>query len=135
MTVGDLLIMVLPIGMLIKLKLSIHQRLALAGIFGIVLIDILFDILRTVFSVQQAYDPSVAPLSTVFNLCEPAVAVIVCTLPSYRSLLPTQAAKRSISSHKQSKDMFNDNLGQQPRSFGIDMELGNLSEYKARSMI
>ena len=135
MIVGDVLIMVLPIGMLIKLNLSIHQRLALAGIFGIVLIDILFDILRTIFSVQQFYDPSVAPLSVVFNLCEPAVAVVVCALPSYRSLLPTQAAKCKVSSYKQSKDMFDQNWGQQPRAFGTDMELGNLSEQKARSMI
>ncbi|MCJ1325354.1 hypothetical protein MMC10_002017 [Thelotrema lepadinum] len=135
MIVGDILIMVLPIGMLAKLNLSLHQRLALAGLFGIVLVDIIFDILRTVFSVQQTFDPSFASLSAVFNLCEPAVAVMVCTLPSYRSLLPTQLAKRKLDLQRQSKDMFNGSWRQQPKSFGADMEPGNLSEQKARSII
>ena len=93
---GDFFIMVLPIRMLMKLRMSTSQRLGLTTVFALSLIDIFFDILRTVYNVKAAYDStSASSLGTVFTLCEPAIAVMVCTLPSYRSLLRTQAKRRT----------------------------------------
>ena len=91
---GDVLIMVLPLGMLAKIRMSAPQRLGLAAIFAIGLIDVLFDVLRTVYNVRLIYGSWAIQVSTVVTLCEPAVAVMVCTLPSYRSLLPTQLKRR-----------------------------------------
>lgn len=96
---GYLLIMALPLSVLFKLKLSSQQRLSLVAIFAITIINVLFDIIRTVYGVQLLRDPSsmsavLYQLPNILTVVEPAVAVIVCTLPTYRTLLPNQSKKR-----------------------------------------
>ncbi|TAQ87319.1 hypothetical protein B7494_g4369 [Chlorociboria aeruginascens] len=87
--VGDILTMALPLGMLREIRISIAQKLGLAGIAGLVIIDIVFDILRTVYTVGD-YADSFPNANAVWALLEPTIAVMVCALPTYRSLLSKQ---------------------------------------------
>ena len=95
---GYLLIMFLPLGMLVRMNLSAQQKLGLGVIFAIVTINIGFDIARTILT-AQSLEETTATLSDEFSnmltLCEPALAVMVCTLPSYRTLLPNRAKKQN----------------------------------------
>lgn len=78
--------MALPLGMLRSLHMARSQKIGLAAIFTIVVIDIVFDILRTVYT-ASAYLSQFPDANAVWALCEPSVAVMVCALPSYRGLL------------------------------------------------
>jgi len=84
--VSDLLIVCLPMGMLIKLKLPTSQKLGLGVIFCLGLVDIVFDILRTLNTINGG----AFAIDTIWDVLETVIAVIVSTLPSYRSLFTTQ---------------------------------------------
>ena len=78
--VSDITIMVLPLCMLATLKVNRAQKIGLAAVFAIGIFDVACDLLRTVATFK-------ATVTTVFNVLEPMVAVIVCALPCYRSLI------------------------------------------------
>ena len=81
--------------MLRNLQMALSQKLGLAAIFAIVIIDIIFDILRTVYF-NSAVLSQFPDVSAVWDLCEPSIAVIVCSLPSYRTLLSRQKSDASV---------------------------------------
>jgi len=62
------------------------QKVGLAFVFGLVGIDIVFDILRTVYtaSLDLANFPD---KNTLWVILEPTIAVVVCALPCYRGFL------------------------------------------------
>ncbi|MCJ1286824.1 hypothetical protein MMC26_006170 [Xylographa opegraphella] len=84
--ISDLSIMALPLWMLKGLRISRAQKIGLAAIFLIAFIDILFDILRTIYTVNGA----AVGLDTTFDILEPSIAVIISTLPTYRALFMTR---------------------------------------------
>ena len=84
--IGDLLIFALPCAMLRKLHMGRADKLGLGFIFSLVLLIVLFDILRSVFTIDTAAT-SFPDSNAVWALCEPTIAVMVCTLPSYRSVV------------------------------------------------
>ncbi|KAF7933280.1 hypothetical protein BELL_0342g00090 [Botrytis elliptica] len=85
-TVGDILTMTLPLGMLRAMHMPTSRKLGVAAIAGLVIIDILFDVLRTIYTVGS-YTSSFPNANAVWALCEPTIAVMVCALPPYRTLL------------------------------------------------
>ena len=85
--IGDLLIIALPIVMLRRLQVSMVQKVGLGVVFFLVAVDVVFDLLRTVYTLD-ADATSFPDANTVWALCEPSIAVMICALPSYRSILP-----------------------------------------------
>jgi len=87
--VGDLLVIALPIVMLRKLTMDRSDKLGLAGLFALVMVIIVFEILRSYYTID-AQASSFPDANAVWALCEPTIAVIVCALPSYRTILPSK---------------------------------------------
>ena len=68
--------------MLPRLQMPIGRKLGLAALFLIAMSDVIFDVVRTVYSgglVNNYY--------TIWNILEPTIAVIVSSLPTYKALL------------------------------------------------
>ena len=78
--------MLLPIFMLWGLQLQGRQKVVLAGIFSLGFVVAIFDILRTVESLQSGTFSGVALWSSL----EVTIAVIVASLPLYRILLTSK---------------------------------------------
>lgn len=77
----------LPLFMIKGLNMPITRKLGLAGLFTLATIDVIFDILRTIYSTRGAG-------WTIWDMLEPTIAVIVSSLPTYRALFGTER-KRS----------------------------------------
>ena len=75
--------MLLPLWMLHNLQIQTIQKLGLACLFLLAMIDILFDILRTTHRISGIYGQAVA---ATWDILEPTIAVIISCLPSYRAL-------------------------------------------------
>ena len=76
------------------LQLRKSQKLVLAGIFSLGFVVAIFDILRTVESLDSGTFSGVALWSSL----EVTIAVIVASLPLYRALLSSKGRK-SLMSH------------------------------------
>ncbi|KAF2111195.1 hypothetical protein BDV96DRAFT_582732 [Lophiotrema nucula] len=92
---GDILLVTLPLTMLRSLQMRMREKIGLAFIFGLVLIDIAFAILRVVFTITETFK-SVPDRNTLWSSLDPIVAVMVCTLPCYRSVLSFDRTKPII---------------------------------------
>jgi hypothetical protein len=79
--------MVLPLIMVAHLiHLETLQKVGLFFVFSLVLIDMSFDIIRTVNSISPALS-YMTNLNAIWTVLEPTIAVIVCALPHYKSLV------------------------------------------------
>ena len=68
------------------------RKVGLAALFMIAITDVIFDIIRTVYTVNGG---TVAP-NTIWDIIEPTIAVIVSSLPTYKALLgPTTKRKNT----------------------------------------
>lgn len=76
--------MALPLLMLRNLQIQKSTKFGLAGIFSLVFLSIIFDILRTLQTLNNSGTPGLTALWT--NL-ESAVVVIVSSLPSFVTLI------------------------------------------------
>ena len=85
--------MALPLFMVWDLQLRKSQKLVLAGIFSLGSVVAIFDILRTVESLESGTFSGVALWSSL----EVTVAVIVGSLPLYRALFSSKGKKGLIS--------------------------------------
>lgn len=86
--------------MLKPLLMRVSQKLELAIIFSLVIINMVMTILRTVYSVdiQLSRFPD---QNILWCFLQPTVAVIVCALPCYRGMLTrkrTEALRQSQTS-------------------------------------
>jgi hypothetical protein len=72
--------------MLRPLQMQKSQKIGLAVVFGLVAIDIAFDVTRTVYTVD-AYLSNFPDQNAIWAILEPTIAVIVCSLPCYRGLV------------------------------------------------
>ena len=71
--------------------MSMSRKIGLAAIFLIAITDVVFDITRTVYTVNGG----AVALDTIWDILEPSIAVIVSSLPTYRSLLGITKRKQS----------------------------------------
>ena len=97
---SEILILALPMPFIKKMQISRAQKFSVAGIFAIVIIDIGFGILRNSFSLCNDLGSSPGKdtcyfWDSVFAICEPTVAVLVCALSAYRALLPSSGKRRN----------------------------------------
>ena len=83
------LVMALPIGMLKRLQIPLSQKIGLGAVFLLGAIDTIFDITRTLYTVHGG---AVAE-DTIWDILEPTIAVMVSSLPPYRSVLANMTAK------------------------------------------
>lgn len=79
--------------MLRRLQMSMSRKLGLAAIFLIAITDVVFDITRTVYTVNGG----AVALDTIWDILEPTIAVIVSSLPTYKALLGIAKKKQSTS--------------------------------------
>ena len=86
--------MALPLFMVWGLQLRKSQKLILAGIFSLGSVVAIFDILRTVESLESGTFSGVALWSSL----EATIAVIVASLPLYR-VLTSSKGRKSLMSH------------------------------------
>ena len=91
------------------LQLRISQKLVLAGLFSLAFVVAIFDILRTVESLQSGTFSGVALWSSL----EVTIAVMVGSLPLYRVLLTSKGRKSLISrsSMRRFKDVSDGQTG------------------------
>lgn len=92
--------MALPIWMLRKLQMRRSRKVGLAALFLIALIDVAFDIARTVYTV----DGGAVALDTLWDILEPAIAVMISALLTYKALLGRSERKKSISYENLKRD-------------------------------
>ncbi|KAL8638334.1 MAG: hypothetical protein Q9228_004511 [Teloschistes exilis] len=82
----DLLVMALPLYMIQKLQMTWVKKVSLSAVFGVVLISIAVDILRT----AQTLDPRTGLYSPLYYMLEASLTVIASCLPTYKALLRTR---------------------------------------------
>lgn len=85
--------MLLPLWMLHALQMQMIQKIGLACIFLLATIDILFDILRTVHTVNR---DSLTTHAIIWDVLEPTIAVIISCLPSYRALFKHSRSRSAV---------------------------------------
>jgi len=81
--ISDVIIMILPLWMLKGLQMQRGQKIGLALLFLVATVDIIFDIMRTIYTVHGG----AIALDTIWDILEPTIMVIISSLPTYRSLL------------------------------------------------
>lgn len=91
-------VMVLPIWMLGKLQMPTSKMVGLACIFSLGFVIIVLDILR----IALGDGGGIISLASLWDILEPSIAVIVSTLPTYRSLLPSagKSARRKLTPYR-----------------------------------
>lgn len=101
--------------MIYGLQLRNSQKATLAAVFSLGFVVAIFDILRTVESLQDGTFSGVALWSSL----EVTVAVIVASLPLYRVLLTTKGRKSLMTrlSMERYKDMDTSPTGSTERGF------------------
>lgn len=89
--------MALPLWMLIRLQMRTAQKLGLALVFMLALVDIIVDILRTIYSISEGV---VSLHAMIFEILEATIAVIISCLPTYRIILGNLKPSIKPSSYK-----------------------------------
>ncbi|KAL9585912.1 MAG: hypothetical protein Q9212_001229 [Teloschistes hypoglaucus] len=78
--------MALPIYMIRKLQMTWVKKISLAAVFGVILITIAVDLLRT----AQTLNPNTGLYSPLYYILEASLTVIASCLPTYKALLRTR---------------------------------------------
>lgn len=78
--------MALPIYMIRKLQMTWVKKISLTAVFGVILISIAFDILRT----AQSLNPRTGLYAPLYYILETSLTVIASCLPTYKALLRTR---------------------------------------------
>ena len=79
--------------MLRGLQMPRSRKIGLAALFLIAITDVVFDITRTVYTV----DGGAVALDTIWDILEPTIAVIISALPTYKALLGPAKRKKNTS--------------------------------------
>ncbi|PQE24474.1 pyridine nucleotide-disulfide oxidoreductase like protein [Rutstroemia sp. NJR-2017a BBW] len=115
------------------MHISNRQKIGLFSIAGLVIVDILFDILRGVYTVSS-YATSFPDANTVWGLCEPTIAVMICALPVYRSLLsPKLVSTTSYPEYHGTSRSFRRNNTAEALTTSIPAEMDELASYSLNS--
>ena len=83
-------VILLPLWMLRRLQMPMGRKFGLAALFLIAITDLIFDILRTLYT-----GGGVNNFHTIWDILEPTIAVIVSSLPTYKALLGGAKKKRN----------------------------------------
>ena len=98
---SDILILVLPLQQTLSMRLSRAKKISVAAVFGLIIIDIISGIVRNVSIICMFYEntdvSTAVDLAIYGEVIEPCMAVIVCSLPVYRVLIPSKPRDRSPS--------------------------------------
>ena len=86
--------MVLPLWMLWGLQMRTIQKISLSCVFLLAVIDIIFDTIRTAYTVRPGFP---APY-TDFDALVVSIAVIISALPTYRVLFPSPRKRKAAGS-------------------------------------
>lgn len=73
--------------------MSTSRKVGLAAIFLLAVVDIIFDITRTIYTV----DGGAVTLYPIWDILEPTIAVIVSSLPTYKALSRVSRKKKHSS--------------------------------------
>ena len=97
---SDLFILGLPLIFIGQLQMSISQKFSAGAVFTLIIIDIMMGLTRNIIAATSELQTFVADhtfidLDIILAIFEPSLAVIVCALPAYRSLLPVIRRKRN----------------------------------------
>ncbi|KAF7900091.1 hypothetical protein EAF00_004427 [Botryotinia globosa] len=111
----DAMILAIPISMLWTVRLSRKRKLALAGIFSLVIITIIFSIVRQSVVSSYSHQFEESWLYT-WSLVEQTVAIIIACLASFRSLFarnnhmqptpPNPSESYSVEGNKKNKKRY-----------------------------
>ena len=71
--------------------MPIGRKLGLAVLFLIAIIDVIFDITRTVYTVQGV------AVTLNWDILEPTIALIISSLPTYKALLSSSTKRKTTS--------------------------------------
>ena len=98
----DLMILALPLAQIRTLHMSTIKKVSTAAVFALVIIDIIGAIIKSSATICDllSSDPNetaCGDMLTIWTVCEPAVAVIVCALPAYRAILPASRKRKEQS--------------------------------------
>ena len=81
-----------------RLQMSNVKKLSVAAVFALIIFDIAIGIVRNVSVICAEFSASESgsslDMAILWEIGEPAVAVIVCALPAYQTLIRSSAAKR-----------------------------------------
>jgi len=92
--------MALPLWMIYQLKLRTAHKIGLAFVFALAFVDIVFDILRTIYTVNGG----ALALDTLWDILEPTIAVIISCLPTYCVLLKSTKEPQPASTYATLED-------------------------------
>ncbi|MCJ1326908.1 hypothetical protein MMC10_003574 [Thelotrema lepadinum] len=95
---SDLLILVLPLPFIENLQMPRARKIGVAAVFAVIMIDIVCGILKNTakLCLGLGYNADTnAQISVAMQMCEAAIAVIVCALPAYGVLLPSSRKRRT----------------------------------------
>lgn len=101
--------MMLPLAMIRKLRMRLQEKIVLALVFGLVLVDISFATLSFVYFMASLESEALETKlwNALWANLDPIVAVLVCTLPCYRSVVSPKRTQpisdNAISSYSSSK--------------------------------
>lgn len=83
---GDIMLMALPLMMIQPLRMRLSHKIGLSVIFGLVLINIILELLRTIVTIVIDLEKFRGQGVVIFIL-QANLAVITCALPCYRGFL------------------------------------------------
>ena len=96
---SDCLLLALPMMMLKKLQMSKAQKISVASVFALVVVDIITGITRNAAIICIYNDNPVSEVcetvASTMSVCEPSLAVFICALPAYRVLLPNSNGRKN----------------------------------------
>ena len=127
--------MAFPLYVLKGLQMKTHQKLGVGCVFSLAILVVIFDILRTVFSVLPTTEGAVVILTPMCDILEASIAVIISCLPVYRTLFMKKARERPkvttqpVSSHRKffgSLSSTETSNSYDAESMTTDCESGNL---------
>lgn len=119
--------MALPLFMVTTRLLSLHgsAKVGVVFIFSLSIIDISFDIVRTVHSLSEdlSYNTN---LLAVWTFLEPTIAIMICALPCYKGVLSRSRSKSSTSRHTSQNATW-------PSFVPVEMDHGSTYSLQSRS--
>jgi len=118
--------------MLRGLQMPLSRKIGLAALFLIAITDIVFDVTRTVYTV----DGGAVALDTIWDILEAIIAVIVSSLPTYKALLGPMK-RRKGSSYKNMKHNDTATLngtGTRNTEHSDEIELGINAEHVSKKV-
>lgn len=87
---SDLLVTILPMVQIRKLNMPLGRKISVAAIFAIVIVDTMAGLARNIAVIIAALGSPTDASQGVSFICaiiEPALAVLVCSLPPYKALI------------------------------------------------